>query len=124
MSSTPRERRAKSRATSGSSDPFSSDSTTWSPSAGCEDWPQALRRAQWLADASADGDSEIARYWRGEAAKLLAPLLHAAALEGESMTSVLAWLEVVHFSPGAGGPVFTRRRHLEAPLAPAGRSRA
>jgi type IV secretory pathway TraG/TraD family ATPase VirD4 len=53
-----------------------------------------MRQAQWLADATQGGDSEIARYWRGEAAKLLAPLLHAAALERVSMTHVLAWLDV------------------------------
>jgi type IV secretion system protein VirD4 len=96
-------------------DPFSSDSATWSPSAGCEDWSQALRRAQWLADASADGDSEIARYWRGEAAKLLAPLLHAAALEGEPMTTVLAWLDtkevrVPNQILGAGGATAARQQ--------------
>ncbi|HYZ81503.1 MAG TPA: type IV secretory system conjugative DNA transfer family protein [Solirubrobacteraceae bacterium] len=96
-------------------DPFSSDSATWSPSAGCEDWSQALRRAQWLADASADGDSEIARYWRGEAAKLLAPLLHAAALDGEPMTTVLAWLDTKEFYVpnrilGAEGAIAARQQ--------------
>lgn len=74
-------------------DPFGAESMTWSPLAGCESWSGALRQAQWLADASSDGGSEIARYWRGEAAKLLAPLLHAAALGGHDMTSVLAWVD-------------------------------
>lgn len=74
-------------------DPFGVDSTSWSPLLGCESWSHALRGAQWLADASADGDSEIARYWRGEAAKLLAPLLHAAALDGEEMSTILRWVD-------------------------------
>ncbi len=74
-------------------DPFSTDSTSWSPLLGCESWSYALRGAQWLADASADGDSEIARYWRGEAAKLLAPLLHAAALDGQEMSTILRWVD-------------------------------
>jgi type IV secretion system protein VirD4 len=74
-------------------DPFGEDSLGWSPLVGCESWSFALRQAQWLADASADGTSEIARYWRGEAAKLLAPLLHAAALDGRSMLDVLKWVD-------------------------------
>ena len=39
------------------------------------------------------GDSEIARYWRGEAAKLLAPLLHAAALKSKGIAGVVEWLD-------------------------------
>jgi type IV secretion system protein VirD4 len=74
-------------------DPFGTESMAWSPLAGCESWSGALRQAQWLADASSDGDSEIARYWRGEAAKLLAPLLHAAALGGREMPTVLGWVD-------------------------------
>ena len=74
-------------------DPFGADTVNWSPIEGCGSWSHALRQAQWLADASADGDSEIARYWRGEAAKLMAPLLHAAALADLPVTEVLAWLD-------------------------------
>jgi type IV secretion system protein VirD4 len=74
-------------------DPFGAESMSWSPLDGCESWSGALRQAQWLADASSDGDAEIARYWRGEAAKLLAPLLHAAALAERDMTSVLTWVD-------------------------------
>jgi type IV secretory pathway TraG/TraD family ATPase VirD4 len=66
---------------------------TWSPLHGCKTWSNALRQAQWLADATAHGDSEIARYWRGEAAKLLAPMLHAAALAKKDVTEVLAWID-------------------------------
>ena len=74
-------------------DPFGAESMGWSPLAGCETWSGALRQAQWLADASSDGDAEIARYWRGEAAKLLAPLLHAAALAQRDMSAVLSWVD-------------------------------
>lgn len=74
-------------------DPFSADSTTWSPIAGCTSWSHCLRQAQWLADSTAAGDSEVARYWRGEAAKLLAPLLHAAALDRADIDRVLAWVD-------------------------------
>lgn len=75
-------------------DPFSRDSAQWSPLDGCQDWSCALRTATWLADATQDGDSEIARYWRGEASKLLAPMLHAAALSGASLEQLIAWLDV------------------------------
>lgn len=75
-------------------DPFGPETMGWSPLDGCRSWSQALRQAQWLADASSDGDSEIARYWRGEAAKLLAPMIHAAALDDEgTMIDVLHWID-------------------------------
>jgi type IV secretion system protein VirD4 len=75
-------------------DPFERDTASWSPLLGCANWSHAMRQAQWLADATAEGDSEIARYWRGEAAKLLAPLLHAAAIERLSIAHVVAWIDV------------------------------
>lgn len=74
-------------------DPFSDDSCGWDPLRHCSDWSHALRQARWLADATQEGDSEIASYWRGESARLLAPLLHAAALERMSLADVLAWLD-------------------------------
>ncbi|HWT95370.1 MAG TPA: type IV secretory system conjugative DNA transfer family protein [Solirubrobacteraceae bacterium] len=74
-------------------DPFSPDSCAWNPLDGCDDWSTALRQAQWLADATQQGDSEIAGYWRGEAAKLLAPLLHAAVLDNRGVDVVLGWLD-------------------------------
>lgn len=74
-------------------DPFGDDGSSWTPLVGCESWSYALRQAQWLADASAEGSNEIARFWRAEAAKFLAPLLHAAALSGRGMTDVLRWVD-------------------------------
>lgn len=74
-------------------DPFSHDSTSWTPIHGCDVWSHALRQGQWLADATADGDSPVARYWQGEAAKLLAPLLHAAALDHADVGRVLEWVD-------------------------------
>ncbi len=74
-------------------DPFGADSVSWDPLDGCENWTRALRQAQWLADASADSESDVARYWRGEAAKLLAPLMHAATLDARAIDTVLAWLD-------------------------------
>ena len=74
-------------------DPFNRDTCTWDPLDGCTDWSGALRQATWLADATQQGDSEIASYWRGEAAKLLAPLLHAAAITEQPISVVLGWLD-------------------------------
>lgn len=67
----------------------------WSPLLGCHEWSGALRRARWLASVG-DGDgsrSEAAAFWREEGAKLLAPLLHAAALGDLGMADVLRWLD-------------------------------
>lgn len=74
-------------------DPFGPESAAWTPLTGCESWQHALSQAQWLADAAQQGDSEIATYWRGEAARLLAPLLHAAALAEGSIGHVLEWVD-------------------------------
>jgi type IV secretion system protein VirD4 len=74
-------------------DPFGEASAAWSPIESCKTWEAALLRAQWLADAVQEGDSEIAAYWRGEAAKLLAPLLHAAALDELAIGDVLSWVD-------------------------------
>ncbi len=74
-------------------DPFNQDTCTWDPLDACTDWSTALRQATWLADATQQGDSEIASYWRGEAAKLLAPLLHAAAIDERPISAVLGWLD-------------------------------
>jgi len=74
-------------------DPFGDGDARWSPLRGCDDWSYALAQAQWMADSSGEGESEIAAYWRGEAAKFLAPLLHAAALDAGTMGRVLAWVD-------------------------------
>lgn len=77
-------------------DPFGEGDARWSPLRGCDDWSHALAQAQWMADCSGEGDSEIAAYWRGEAAKFLAPLLHAATLDAGTMSQVLAWVDAQH----------------------------
>jgi hypothetical protein len=74
-------------------DPFAAGSACWDPLDGCADWSHALRQSQWLADASQDGDSEVGSYWRGEGAKLLAPLVHAAAIDERPIDDVIGWLD-------------------------------
>jgi type IV secretion system protein VirD4 len=74
-------------------DPLGPRSATWTPVQYCEDWGVALRHATWMGDANRQGDSEIASFWRGEAARLLAPLLHAAALADRTIGDVVRWVE-------------------------------
>lgn len=81
--------------------PFSRKSCGWSPLAGCKDWSTALQQARFIADAVPDQHSEVARYWSREGAKLLAPLLHAAALDSRPMGEVVSWLD----SQAARGPL-------------------
>ncbi len=80
--------------------PFSRQSCGWSPLVGCRDWSTALQQARFIADAVPDQHSEVARYWSREGAKLLAPLLHAAALADCPMAEVVTWLD----SQAAKGP--------------------
>lgn len=71
----------------------------WTPLMGCEHWEHAQMTARWLAstDATAGGrQSDGARFYTHEAGRLLAPLLHAAALGGENMQSVNRWLRGSH----------------------------
>jgi type IV secretory pathway TraG/TraD family ATPase VirD4 len=77
-------------------DPFWSESCHWNPLEGCEDWGRALRQAHWLTDAASrpGQGSHVEEFWAGEASKLLAPLLHAAALGGNAtIGQVVSWLE-------------------------------
>lgn len=78
-------------------DPFSADSCHWNPLQGCKDWSRALRQAHWLTDAASrpGHGNHVEEFWATEASKLLAPLLHAAALAGDgtSIGQVVSWLE-------------------------------
>jgi type IV secretion system protein VirD4 len=67
----------------------------WSPLASCGDWQAARRTADWLAAAakqSAGGLAE-ADFWHNTAAKLLAPLLFAAASGGYTIADVVRWVD-------------------------------
>ncbi len=74
-------------------DPGAPDSACWTPLDRCDQWGYALRQGLWLADAVGHGDHQAARFWNAEAAKLLAPLLHAAALGPAHMEAVIGWLD-------------------------------
>lgn len=69
--------------------------STWSPLATSADWLGARRMAAALTSAARSGESGLddADFWYATAAKLLGPLLLAAACTGAGMVDVLRWVE-------------------------------
>ena len=60
----------------------------------CSAWPGARRMAADLCEtAKADGTTADGEFWYATAAKLLAPLLFAAAVRGGSMADVVRWVD-------------------------------
>lgn len=68
-------------------------SASWSPLVGCGTWQGAQRTASWLVDAGRDGGLNDAEFWYATAAKLLGPLLFAAATSDKTMTDVVRWVD-------------------------------
>jgi type IV secretion system protein VirD4 len=68
--------------------------STWSPLTPCVEWAGARRAAADLAEtAKADGTTADGEFWYATAAKLLAPLLFAAAHDGRPMADVVRWVD-------------------------------
>ena len=62
-------------------------------------WPGAIRAGEALASAAHPDSSNAANeFWDKEAASMLAPLLHAAAIAGESMSELVRWLDARDFT--------------------------
>jgi type IV secretion system protein VirD4 len=69
-------------------------SDAWSPIDGCRDWRHACRLAADLCHgAKAEGVTADGDFWYATAAKLLAPLLLAAAADRRSMADVVRWVD-------------------------------
>ena len=68
---------------------------TWSPLAACDSWQGAQRVASWLSATvkESGGGLTDGDFWYASAAKLLAPLLYAAAFDGYSMADVVRWVD-------------------------------
>ena len=66
----------------------------WSPLANCHTWSGALRTASWLSRAARSKDLQESDFWFANAAKLLAPLLFAAATAGMTMADVVRWVDL------------------------------
>ncbi|HEY6472909.1 MAG TPA: type IV secretory system conjugative DNA transfer family protein [Acidimicrobiales bacterium] len=66
----------------------------WSPLSGCGEWRRAVATTTDLCQAAkADGTTADGEFWYANAAKLLAPLFHAAALDGRTMADVVRWVD-------------------------------
>jgi type IV secretion system protein VirD4 len=68
----------------------------WSPLTGCTSWRTALSTARSLVVLGSGGGGAIradGSHWTERAQALLAPMLHAAALEGADMKTVLTWVD-------------------------------
>lgn len=68
----------------------------WSPLEFCRDWHSAQRTAAWLAGATTSGSTGLAQdeFWYMTAAKLLAPLLFAAAISDRTISDVVRWVNL------------------------------
>lgn len=80
----------------------------WSPVTGCAHWDDALLVARSLVGASrpagrgdAGGDVGV-DHWTERAQALLAPVLHAAALCGADLATVLSWIDRRQAAPALG----------------------
>ena len=70
-------------------------SAGWTPLAAAGTWQGAQRVASWLVTAAHHGARglEGGEFWYAAAAKLLAPILHAAALAERTMADVVRWVD-------------------------------
>jgi type IV secretion system protein VirD4 len=70
-------------------------SAGWTPLIESLDWQGAQRVAEWLVRAArpGGGTSDAAEFWYGATAKLLAPILLAAACSGGTMAQVVQWVD-------------------------------
>jgi type IV secretion system protein VirD4 len=68
----------------------------WSPVAGCEDPATAIRRADAFAQAASQKGVEDATFWSAKASDYLRAYFHAAALTGQDLRAVAAWVAGVN----------------------------
>jgi type IV secretion system protein VirD4 len=68
---------------------------TWTPLSACDTWQGAQRVASWMASTVKDAGGGLTDgdFWYASAAKLLAPLLFAAAHDGYTMADVVRWVD-------------------------------
>ncbi|WP_086000731.1 type IV secretory system conjugative DNA transfer family protein [Pseudonocardia sp. Ae707_Ps1] len=69
-----------------------SSTITFDPLTGCADPVTATERATDMLAAVASGAGGDREFWDGQARRVLAALLHAAALGGKAMAEVLGWV--------------------------------
>jgi len=71
------------------------DGAGWTPLMECLTWQGAQRVADWLVRTARPANSGVegAAFWYAAAAKVLAPILLAAACSGGTMAQVIEWLD-------------------------------
>ena len=69
---------------------------TWTPLATCHTWHGAQKTASWLTGATTSASTGLsdADFWYAAAAKLLAPLLYAAARADLTIADVVRWVNL------------------------------
>lgn len=84
-------------------DPFGlADSASFTPLIPARSWAGAIRAGEALASAAHPDQANAANeFWDKEAASMLAPLLHAAALSGAGIAELLRWLDTRSFADAA-----------------------
>jgi type IV secretion system protein VirD4 len=65
----------------------------WSPLTTASEWDAAVQTADAMVSSSRPGRAAAEHHWSERAGALLAPLLHAAALAGHPMRTVLRWID-------------------------------
>jgi type IV secretion system protein VirD4 len=85
-------------------DPFGEEASAgFTPLVPARTWPGAIRAGEALASAAhPDASNAANEFWDKEAASMLAPLLHAAAIAGESMSELVRWLDARDFTGAIG----------------------
>ena len=81
-------------------DPFGEGASAgFTPLIPARSWPGAIRAGEALASAAHPDSSNAANeFWDKEAASMLAPLLHAAAITRQSMSELVRWLDARDFT--------------------------
>jgi type IV secretion system protein VirD4 len=74
----------------------------WSPVSACAQWSEAMLVAKLMVSASNAGGSssnasrQLDDHWHERAQSLIATFLHAASIDGTSMSTVLKWVDEQH----------------------------
>jgi type IV secretion system protein VirD4 len=81
-------------------DPFGDEeSAGFTPLVPARTWAGAIRAGEALASAAhPDASNAANEFWDKEAASMLAPLLHAAAMSGHGMGELVRWLDARDFT--------------------------
>ncbi|MEW6581584.1 MAG: type IV secretory system conjugative DNA transfer family protein, partial [Actinomycetota bacterium] len=68
------------------------EAVSWWPWRGAEDWDRAVSVARSMTEGLEDRGTTNSRHFAERAAELLAPILHAAALEAADLRTVRSWV--------------------------------